>query len=288
MRIRLSRRRRVFLAVLLLAYIGFCMIGGCADQLILFPSTHPIQAVSATRRIIQVRGADLEIWVAQSPGAAHSEPQAIVVSFIGNADRGEYAAYDAETWGQLPIELWRVNYPGYGGSAGPARLASIGPAALAAFDAAAAHADGRPVFVEGTSLGTTAALHVSSQRQVAGMLLRTPVPLRQVILGSFGWWNLWLLAGPVALGVPAELDSLKNAAATKAPAVFLLIETDEVVPVRYQQRVAEAFAGPSRQVLGGGGHNSPLSAATRRQLGAELGWLWQQAGLTPPAHVAEP
>jgi hypothetical protein len=29
-----------------------------------------------------------------------------------------------------------------------------------------------------------------------------------MILRRFGWWDLWLLAGPVALQIPKDLDSI--------------------------------------------------------------------------------
>ena len=50
--------------------------------------------------------------------------------------------------------------------------------------------------------------HVAANRPVAAIVLQNPPPLRQLILGHYGWWNLWLIATPVALGVPSELDSL--------------------------------------------------------------------------------
>ena len=37
-------------------------------------------------------------------------------------------------WNDRAVEIWGMNYPGFGGSTGPARLARIGPAAVAAFD----------------------------------------------------------------------------------------------------------------------------------------------------------
>ena len=95
-----------------------------------------------------------------------------------------------------------MNYPGFGGSTGPARLARLGPAALTAFDAVKHAAGDRPVVVFGASLGTTTALHIAAHRPVAGLILHNPPALRQIILRQFGWWNLWLLAGPLARKIP--------------------------------------------------------------------------------------
>jgi len=44
-----------------------------------------------------------------------------------------------------------------------------------------------------------AALSVAARRPVAGLVLQNPPPLRQLIMGHYGWWNLWLVAGAVVL-----------------------------------------------------------------------------------------
>ena len=174
--------------------------GGCADRLILYPSTNRLQVRGTTRLEVPVPGAGppIEVWTARSPGAGRrGAARAFVLEFIGNASRGEYmAAAAAEEWGVAPVEVWAVNYPGYGGSPGPARLASIPPAALAAYDALRHRAGDRPIFVSGQSLGTAAALHVAANRPVAGAVLWSPPPLRNMILTRFGWWNLWLAGRP--------------------------------------------------------------------------------------------
>src|SRR5205085_2318192 len=147
------------------------------------------------------------------------------------------------------------------GSRGPARLSKIGPASLAAFDELHRHAAGHPVVCFGASIGTTAALHVAASRPaaIAGLVLHNPPALRQMILRQFGWWNLWLLAGPLSLKVPAALDSVANARATKAPAVFILSGKDEIVAPRFQALVVNAYGGERRLIhLGGATHLSPL------------------------------
>ena len=246
------------------------------DRLVLFPSTHPIDAGTAIRKPIPFEGGDLEIWTAASKLAQQrGQAEIFVLRFYGNADRADrWVAAEAEMWNSRAVEVWGMNYPGFGGSTGPARLTRLGPAALAAFDALKRTAGDRPIVVFGASLGTTTALHIAAHRQVSGLILHNPPPLRQIILRQFGWWNLWLLAGPVALQIPKELDSLANAKTVRAPAIFLLAENDEVIAPRFQRLVVEAYAGEKRVIaLRGAQHNDPMEDAALIEFHNGLDWL---------------
>ena len=270
----LPRPRRLLLIFAI--YLAVVAFGNLGDRLILFPSTHPLNAGNATRTFIPFEQGQLEIWTAQSEVARRSgRVDAYVLRFYGNADRADrWVALEADEWGGRAVEVWGMNYPGFGGSTGPARLARMGPAALAAFDALKAKAGERPVIVFGASIGTTAALHVVAQRPVTGAILHNPPALRQMILRQFGWWNLWLLAGPVAAQLPRELDSVANAKAARAPAIFMLAERDEVVAPRWQRLVADAYAGEKRTIdLRGASHNSPLDETATADLHRALEWL---------------
>ena len=89
-----------------------------------------------------------------------------------------------------------------------------------------------------------------------------------------GWWNLWLLAGPVALQVPRELDSIANAKACQVPAIFLLAEKDEMVAPRFQQLVVNAYAGEKRVItVHGAYHNDPVQGAALANLNDAIDWL---------------
>ncbi|HYY14397.1 MAG TPA: alpha/beta fold hydrolase [Chthoniobacterales bacterium] len=269
-------RGRRLAVVLVAVYFVLMLFGGLPDHFILFPSKVPVDAGRATRRTIPFRDGELEIWTAKSQLAQRSgHTEVYVLRFYGNADRAEHwTATEAEMWNERAVEIWGVNYPGFGGSTGPARLTSIGPAALAAFDQLWNEANGRPVVLFGTSLGTAAALDVATHRQVAGLILHNPPALRQMILRGFGWWNLWLLAGPIAMQIPPELDSVANAKATRAPAIFLLAERDEVVAPRYHRLVVDAYTGEKRVItLRGAGHNTPIEGAGLADLYNALDWL---------------
>jgi pimeloyl-ACP methyl ester carboxylesterase len=282
------------------------IFGHLADHLILFPTRAPIHAGAAARRTIPFENGHLEIWTAQSRRARQQGPADVfILRFYGNADRADrWAATEAEMWNDRAVEIWGMNYPGFGGSTGPARLSRIGPAALAAFDELQREAMSKsavesaapsgsssnpalrtahttaPIVLFGTSIGVTAALHVAVSRpsEIAGLILHNPPPLRELILRQFGWWNLWLLAGPVALQIPRDLDCIANARASRTPAVFLLAERDEIVPPRFHRLVVQAYAGEKRVIeLPGAHHNDPVEGTALADLNDALSWMLTKA-----------
>jgi pimeloyl-ACP methyl ester carboxylesterase len=265
-----------FVLVVAVVYFAVIALTPLPDRLVLFPTTNRLNAGAAIRKPIPFEGGELEIWTAASKLAQeHGQPGIYVLRFYGNADRADrWVAAEAEMWNNRAVEVWGMNYPGFGGSTGPARLARLGPAALAAFDAVKRAAGDRPVVVFGASLGTTTALHIAAHRPVAGLILHNPPALRQIILRQFGWWNLWLLAGPLAQKLPADLDSVTNAKKVRVPAIFLLAEKDGVVAPRFQRLVVDAYAGEKRVIqLSGAGHNSPVEGVGLRQFHDTLDWL---------------
>jgi pimeloyl-ACP methyl ester carboxylesterase len=272
---KISAGQRLLL-VIAAVYSAVILFGHLPDHLILFPTRAPINAGGAIQKTIPFENGQLEVWTAQSRLAqSKGNADVYILRFYGNADRAErWPAAEAQMWTDRAVEIWGMNYPGFGGSAGPARLSRIGPAALATFDELKRHAADRPVIAFGASIGATAALHVAAQRPVAGLILHNPPPLREMILRQFGWWNLWLLAGPIALQIPRDLDSIENAKAIHAPAVFYLAEKDEVVASRYHRLVVDAYAGEKRVIsLRGAYHNDPIQGAALADLNDGLSWL---------------
>src|SRR4051812_18959489 len=108
------------------------MFTSLPDQLILFPTTNRIDPRGAERKSIAFQNGELEIWTARSRLAKErGGPEVYVLRFYGNADRADrWAAAEADMWNDRAIEVWGVNYPGFGGSTGPSRLKRIAPAAL--------------------------------------------------------------------------------------------------------------------------------------------------------------
>lgn len=241
----------------------------------LFPSVGPEEVAGLRREKVVWAGGVLDLWSGRNAGIAQ-EPQRLVLCFHGNGSRADREfARMPRLWGRFPIEFFAVNYPGFGRSSGPASLVTLAAAALAAYDEVSLRASGRPVLLAGHSMGTVPALAVAARREVGGLVLHNPPPLKELINGRFGWWNLWLGAAPIARAVPKELDSIANARASAAPAVFLVAARDRLVPPRYQQKVIDNYGGPHRRVgLPENRHNTAVQEADLATVNPALDWLW--------------
>src|SRR5215831_13786557 len=89
--------------------------GGPSDP---FSDGAPIDAGAAVRRTIPFENGHLEIWTAQSRRARQQgRADVFILRFYGNADRADrWPAMEAEMSNDRAVEIWGMNYPGFGGS----------------------------------------------------------------------------------------------------------------------------------------------------------------------------
>jgi pimeloyl-ACP methyl ester carboxylesterase len=194
------------------------MFSRLADRLILCPTRGPLDTEGKIRREVEFAGGALELWNPHGRELAPGAADLYILKFGGTASRAERATpHPAEAWEDLNSEVWAVNPPGYGGSPGGATLRLLAAAAEAAYLHLRGRALQRPILVTGNSLGTAYALYVAAKHRVDGLILRNPPPLRQMIVGRYGWWNGFLGAMLIAAQTPRELDSIANAAYAERP-----------------------------------------------------------------------
>jgi pimeloyl-ACP methyl ester carboxylesterase len=281
---RMMQITRNLALLLLLTLCTLAPLGCNADTQVLGWSHETFDPGRAKPHLLNVDCQQLECWVARSPAASKCEPKGYVLFFVGQADQVDRAIEEvADSWDK-PVEIWGMNYPGSGGSQGPARVARVGRDALATYDAIKQIAGNRPIFVQGVSLGTTAALCVAANRAVDGVILFNPPPLRQLIIGEYSWWNLGLISHYIAGQIPADLDSIANASRATAPAVLLSAGADQTVPPNYQRMILDAYAGPKQIIeMPGRDHDDELTPQAVEKLTAGKDWLWQSAGASSTA-----
>ncbi len=268
-------------------------LAGCTNRLFLHPSHQPIATQAETRSIPcdtrPIAGRTLEAFLVRL-GGRECKPAAVVLAFHGNGSRAEIElesvarvfaprARSCDDGGG--IELVAVSYPGFGRDREHATLRGLGAGALEAYDWVRVHADGAPVVIYGFSMGSAAALHVVRERRTAppaALVLDRAPNIPRIVAGRYGWWNLFLVAGPVLASLPRAVHSRANATKAGAvPALFVIGRRDRLVRPKNAETIASAYAGPKLTVYVDAGHDAWLDGHDPG-VHAGLDWLWRAIG----------
>lgn len=251
-------RRSVFrmLLTILGIYVLFC-IGVCVLQrgMLYFPTrlTPEIANQMAGREGMSPwRNSSGKIIGWRLPSNGASKGSVLVVH--GNAgsalDRSDFAA---EIHQAAPVDVYLLEYPGYGAREGSPSQKSLLAAADEGFELLT---NSGPVYVVSESLGTGVAAHLARQHgnAVAGLMLIVPYDN----LASVAQAKMPFL--PVRLILWDRFDPaawLKN---YSGPVGFVVAENDEVIPAKFGQRLHDGFAGPKKlEIVPGASHNDVFS-----------------------------
>ena len=249
------------------------------DRLVLQPTTHTIFETLLTRETIPASDGDLEIWTAAQRPSIESAHEALWIKFPGTGGRAERSsARPAEQWPHCDSIVWTVNPFGYGKSSGQATLQRFPEMIDLVVEAAIDRYPNRKIIVSGTSLGAISALSLASRYEVAGVLLRNPVPIHQLISQRWRYAIPSLgLSRLIAAQIPESLDALENSKRCTAPIVIVSAQQDSIVPAKFQNQIIENYAGPKRILrLPNADHADPIPSSLSEDYIDAIQWLGQQ------------
>lgn len=209
-------------------------------------------------------------WFRSSP---HGSAIGSVLILHGNAGSAVDRDYLADPLQQaLPLDVYILEYPGYGDRTGVPSQSSL----LAAADEAGDLLIGRgPLYLVGESLGTGPTAHLAGRlgERVAGVLFFAPYPRLAAVAGThYPWLPVrWMLRDPY----PAE----QWLAAYPGPVGVVLAGRDEIIPPRWGRVLYDSF--PGRKQLwefADAGHNEVVSQPPEWWM--QVGRFWALPGLT--------
>lgn len=226
-----------------------------ANRLILSNTQHALDPQNRERVAIPCGSDEIEAWVVQKG----TRPKVMCLKFPGTGGRAELA-------GPHPCEVisdtfsaWTINPPGYGTSTGNACVKKMVATCENAWQAIQQKADKCPIVVCGNSLGCMYALYVASRFKVAGLFLRNPAPVHQLIKAKHSWWNAGFAYRHIASQVPLTMDAVQNAQQCTTPLFLLMSELDRRVPPNVQEQVFDQYAGRKfRFTIPGADHDHPV------------------------------
>jgi hypothetical protein len=243
----------ILIGVPVLGYLAICvMLFFRQDRMIFFPTVYAerefdaLGATSGFEPWFDEAGERMG-WKKLHPDATRS-----VMSCHGNGgsavDRFELGLY----LDQGPaVDLYLLEYPGYGARTGAPSESSLVAAAVEAIDALR-KTSSNPLWLLGESLGTGVASAAAAQRPEAvdALILVTPF---DSLVGAAQTLYPWFPARGL---VRHRFDSIKNLAAFRNPVALVIAGDDRTTPPKLGQRLAESIGASSRTwLIEGAGHN---------------------------------
>lgn len=255
------------------------------DRFVLKPSTDPADPGSQTRQMIPCGREQIEAWTTriEAENTDGAELKVMVLKFIGNAGRAERSTpQPASLWKNTHSEIWSINPFGYGGSSGTATLQQFPEMIDAVYDHVRNQFPDYKLVVFGNSIGSISALRLAAKYPVDGLCIRNPVPIHQLIsqrlryaIPSIG------LSSVLARQIPQALNAVRNAEQIKAPALFVTLTDDRLIPPHFQAKIFDAFSGEKKIFSVPGDHNDPIPEPLHDQYREAANWLLEKASVTP-------
>lgn len=271
------KRKHGWLGMLLTVIIGYLLIVVAAAilqrRLIYFPtklSVNVAEQIAAQTGFTPWRDAVGEIIGWKLP--ANGTPIGSVLVAHGNAgsalDRDYFARpiHDG-----LPLDVYIVEYPGYGARDGSPSLKSILASAEQALGLLPADL---PVYLVSESLGAGVIAHLAKiqSERIKGLVFFAPYD----DLASVGQASMPFL--PVKLMMRDRFQPARWLENYRGPVKVVLAEADEVIPPKFGQRLYETYSGlKSLQVVPHARHNEVAEQSP--EWWEEVFAFWQQPRL---------
>lgn len=233
-------------------YVLLCAVS-CTFQrkLIYFPSKLNdglAGAMAAREGFIPWKNESGEIVGWKLPAQTVSTESVLIVH--GNAgsavDRGYFAKpiHAAAT-----VDVFILEYPGYGARSGSPSLKSF----LAAADEAFVLMDrSKPIYIVSESIGTGVAAHIAKKfnSEVAGLVLFAPFTNFKTVAQK----NMPFL--PVSLILLDRYDPERWLKSYTGPVKFIVAEKDEIIPAKLGRQLHDEYSGPKNlEIIPSARHN---------------------------------
>ncbi len=209
-------------------------------------------------------GTKLRGWLYRSD---RSDAPFVLFFYGSNEDLDHEAKRLAWLIDTLHVNAVCFDYPGYGFSGGSIGIPAIESSALQEFDYVKqrfAPNTTRPIVSYGWSIGTSMAIHVAANRQVAGMILQAPPASAEEMMRWSSKHDVpWYGRGLVKLKADPDVAQVyENAAAIRdvsSPLLIIQGELDDVVPIDQGREVLAASPARQKQFVGvPGAHHNDL------------------------------
>jgi fermentation-respiration switch protein FrsA (DUF1100 family) len=199
-----------------------------------------------------------EVWLNSADGerviAWHMPPRddkPVVLYFHGNGGSIRLRVDRFRRLAAGGVGLVGLSYRGYGGSTGRPTERGLIEDARAAYAFAAERYPGR-IAVWGESLGTGVAVALAAEKPVTHVILDAPYTSTLDVAADLYWFL------PVRLLMKDQYRSDLRIRNVKAPVLILHGDGDDIIPIKYGERLLAMVPGEKRLVRFAGGYHVDL------------------------------
>lgn len=188
----------------------------------------------------------LNAWFLPSPGV-----KKVLLFFHGNAGNISHRLEKISIFKKLGLQVFIIDYRGYGKSSGKPSENGIYLDAKAAYDYLVKEKKFSPgdILVFGESLGAQAAVDLASKEKVAAIILEGGFTSAKDMSAA-----IYPFLPTIFLSV--KFDSLSKIAKVSCPKMIIHSRNDEIVPFRLGEKLFKASPEPKTFLAVYGGHNS--------------------------------
>lgn len=182
----------------------------------------------------------------------NSQSDRLILFFHGNAGNAYSRLAHANKLYDIGFNVLVIDYRGYGKSEGKPSENGLYLDAQSAYDAALNDKgfSNDKIYLYGRSIGSTAAVELSSQYQVAATVLVAPLSSGRAMAQQMGLgWLSWLVDG--------VFDNVTKAQNINSPVLIIHGEQDTIVPLSQGQSLFNAINHQSKEIViaSDSGHN---------------------------------
>ncbi|WP_376694840.1 alpha/beta hydrolase [Wenzhouxiangella sp. EGI_FJ10305] len=182
----------------------------------------------------------------------HDQPRATLLFFHGNAGNISHRLDSLEIFHELGLQVFIIEYRGYGQSSGKPSEAGLYRDAEAAWNwlTQSESLKSEQIILFGRSMGGAVASELVSRVDAAGLIVESVFTSVPDIAAELYWWL------PVRLLSRLEFNTADYIRRTDLPVLVVHSVDDEIIPVHHGRRLRE-FAGDRGMMLEiRGGHNT--------------------------------
>ncbi|MFT3789317.1 MAG: alpha/beta hydrolase [Tepidisphaeraceae bacterium] len=251
---------------IVIAYVVVCLVLYLLQEKLMFPA-HDTQGrpdavvmPREDREIINLKLPDGTPFVGMLSKTTKADWTAAptVLFFYGNGNYLKQCADLAKTWRSMGVNVFIVEYPGYGMSGGKPGEKPFYAAADAAWEFLTTKAgiDAKKIIAGGWSLGGGSAIDLASRKPVAGLFTLSTFSSMPAIAGH----KYWFL--PTRLLVTHKFDNASKIGKVTCPTLIMHGRDDHFIPWTMSKRLSELAGGPVTTVFFDGyDHNDGWEAS---------------------------